>query len=86
MHRVLGYTGLVGLSRYWRGKCQLIGSKSQDAVSHTTPTTRRRRPWVAAILTLFGVGLGHVYCGRPSRAMVVHATVSVTTGVLHLGV
>ncbi|MHC4472817.1 MAG: signal peptidase I [Planctomycetota bacterium] len=29
--------------------------------------TRQRTPWIAAVLSLFCTGLGHVYCGRVAR-------------------
>jgi hypothetical protein len=29
----------------------------------------RRRPWLAALLSLVAMGLGHVYNGRPGRAL-----------------
>lgn len=29
----------------------------------------RRKPWLAAVLTIFGVGVGHLYCGRLRRGL-----------------
>ena len=31
---------------------------------------KRRRPWLAGLLSLMGAPIGHVYCGRPKRAVV----------------
>ncbi len=30
---------------------------------------KRRRPWLAGLLSLMGAPIGHVYCGRPKRAI-----------------
>ena len=40
---------------------------SHPTISSPSPTTRRR-PWLAALLSLLLTGLGHVYTGRPKRA------------------
>lgn len=31
---------------------------------------KRRRPWLAGLLSLMGAPIGHFYCGRPKRAVV----------------
>lgn len=30
---------------------------------------KRRRPWLAGLLSLMGAPIGYVYCGRPKRAI-----------------
>lgn len=35
-------------------------------------TGRRRRPWLAALLTLFVPGLGHLYAGEPKRGLAIY--------------
>ena len=32
-----------------------------------------RRPWLAALLTIFQTGLGHIYSGRPKRGITLFA-------------
>jgi signal peptidase I len=46
-----------------------------------------RRPWIAAVLTLFVPGLGQLYAGEPRRALVVYlGNVSLLIGLLVSGV
>src|SRR5512143_4027401 len=40
---------------------------SDDPASAAPVPTSRRRPWLAALLSLFLTGLGHTYAGRPAR-------------------
>ena len=35
----------------------------------TDGSTRPRKPWIAAVLSLFCTGLGHLYCGRVARGV-----------------
>lgn len=38
-------------------------------ISSQPPAAKPRRPWLAAVLSLLAPGLGHVYVGRPLRAV-----------------
>lgn len=41
-----------------------------DSQTQSVPPVRPRRLWLAALLSLCGAPVGHVYCGRPKRALV----------------
>lgn len=45
-------------------------SLSIDNQSMSEVSGNRRKPWLACVLSLVGGPIGHVYCGRPKRALV----------------
>jgi signal peptidase I len=55
----------------------LAGGAGRQILAHAADSTtidagRRRRPWLAALLTLFVPGLGHLYAGEPKRGLAVY--------------
>ena len=51
----------------------------------TVDTKYRRRPWLAAVLTLIQPGLGHIYCGRIVRGLVLAFLAGVCVTVMFVG-
>jgi len=43
-----------------------------------------RRPWIAALLTLLTLGLGHVYAGNPKRGLILFCIVEILLNVLFI--
>lgn len=45
------------------------------SVEESSTVGARRRPWLAAVLGVAALGLGHLYAGRPYRGLLAHALV-----------
>jgi signal peptidase I len=52
------------------GACPLYGCEKPTKKREDTLNDKPRRPWIAALLTIFITGLGHLYSGKPLRGMI----------------
>jgi Signal peptidase, peptidase S26 len=51
-----------------RNERRLVGAPTMQP-EVTSPETKERKPWIAVVLSLVTLGLGHIYNGEPGRGL-----------------